>query len=63
MKNSTKQGIVVIEIVLSGESLYYLIHTTRNDMRPKCGHKSGLWDFFSLKEKYAENMKNIVGAV
>ena len=33
-------------------------------MRPKCGHKSGLWDnFFKLKETYAENMKKIVGAV
>ena len=30
-------------------------------MRPKCGHKSGLWDiFFELKENYAENIKNIV---
>ena len=33
-------------------------------MRPKCGHKSGLWEFiFLLKENYDENMKKIVGAV
>ena len=32
-------------------------------MRPKCGHKSGLWDNFLLKENYAENMKKIMGAV
>ena len=33
-------------------------------MRPKCGHKSGLWDnLLLLKENYAENMKKIVGAV
>ena len=33
-------------------------------MRPKCGHKSGLRDnYLLLNEKYAENMKKIVGAV
>ena len=32
-------------------------------MRPKSGHKSGLWDIFLLKENYAENMKKIVEAV
>jgi hypothetical protein len=27
-------------------------------MRPKGGHKSGLWhNFFKLKENYAENMR------
>ena len=33
-------------------------------MRPKCGHKSGLWDPHEIVNKtYAENMKKIVGAV
>ena len=32
-------------------------------MRPKCGHKSGLWDIYLFKENYAENMKKIMGAV
>ena len=62
-------GLIVLCIISPQTDLfacYNTNHTTyiRNNMCPKCGGKSGLWDnFFRLEENYAENMRKIVGAL